>query len=75
MANNDVTNPGFKVNDRRGQEKAAECCRVCGGTDHVNDYNKPTMECIKKLRFELHIEKEHVVAARNELAELKERYR
>jgi hypothetical protein len=43
----------YTVNDRRGQEKPTEVCRVCGSKDtHSREYNKPTMDCIKYLRAE-----------------------
>jgi hypothetical protein len=42
---------GYTVNDRRGQEKIMEVCRVCGSKDiHTTLYNQPTMGCIEFLR-------------------------
>lgn len=52
MKSNKKALEGYKVLDKRGEEKDKTLpCRVCGcPIEHSKDYNKPTMECIKYLR-------------------------
>ncbi len=41
----------IKINDKRGENKPREVCRVCGSEDvHTQDYNNPSMDCIEHLR-------------------------
>jgi len=42
---------GFTVIDRRTPEPCRVCC--CPDDCHSQEYNKPTMECIKYLREEV----------------------
>lgn len=42
---------GIMVNDKRGEDKPQEACRVCGSQEvHSMEYNKPTMDCIEYLK-------------------------
>lgn len=45
---------GYTIIDRRSSSGGGDPCRVCCGSDcHTQEYNKPTMDCIRYLRSEV----------------------
>ena len=46
--------PPYAFIDKRGKRAPEPCCRVCGcEVCHSDQYNKPTMDCIKYLRSQI----------------------